>query len=249
MLIPSDRHTPRDLEHWVRCEAADRIYGRLPALARKSARAVDAIRAFAEAGPCYLGTSWGKDSVVACHLAVLAGVRVPMVHIVQLGPHHDPYQELVRDAFLARFGDAVDYHEIIVEPLEREQRDGGRAPQMIEGIARAQRRWGERWIGGLRADESGQRKLSARRGSRSSCWPIAWWTAQDVFAWLAAHDLPVHPSYAMTGGGMWDRDHIRVSIIGGKKGTGHGRREWEWAYYPDVMRRLDAPVTAREDRA
>lgn len=235
-LIECDRHHAADLRWWRRAERADHIIGQLLERRGRSDRAQDIIRRFVDDGPCYLSTSWGKDSVVALHLAVRAGVQIPVVHIVQRGPHQDPYQTAVRDAFLERF--PLDYHEIVVEEVERRQRETGRTPQLQIGIRRAARRFGPRWIGGLRADESAKRKRVAQ--TNTSCWPIRSWLSRDVYGYLAHHDLPVHPAYAMVGGGTWDRDHLRVSIIGGQKGMGTGRRSWEWHYYPDVMERLQS---------
>lgn len=214
------------------------LVGRRLAKSARAAKARASILRFVEDGPCYLGTSWGKDSVVACHLAAQAGARVPIVHIVQEGPQRDPEQHRVRDAFLARFD--VDYHEIIVPEQTRQQRETGHAPALDIGIKQAQARWGKRWISGLRAEESGVRKLRAKIGSDASCWPIAWWTAAEVYGWLAAHDLPVHPAYACTQGGMWDRDWLRVSILGGEKGQQHGRDAWETHYYPQEMAAIRA---------
>lgn len=81
--------------------------------------------------------------------------------------------------------------------------------------------------------------MRARRGLSSTCWPIMWWSARDVYGYLARHDLPVHPSYAMTRGGLEDRDQLRVSIIGGKKGRGFGRQQWERFYYDDVLHGIE----------
>lgn len=237
MLLSSERHSPEDLALWEMLERGDMLTGKRLARSPRSARAVSMLKRFVDEGPCYLGTSWGKDSVVVCHMAASAGVRVPIVHIVQEGPQRDPEQHRVRDVFLARFD--VDYHEVVVEEQTREQRETGRAPALEVGIRRAQARWGKRWISGLRAEESGVRKLRAKIGSDASCWPIAWWTAREVYGWLAYHLLPVHPAYAMTQGGMWDRDWIRVSILGGEKGQQHGRREWERHYYPREMARIE----------
>lgn len=236
-LIQSQRHTVRDLEHWRSFERVDRVTGRRLARGPKPQRAIEQIQRFASEGSCYLSTSWGKDSVVAAHLFVLAGVDAPMVHIVQEGPHKDPDQSLVRDAFLERFPH-VDYHEIVVEPQTREQDADKKTPALQVGIKRASKQFSPRWIGGLRAAESGVRKRAASKRTKGSCWPIARWSAAEVYGWLAYNDLPVHPAYACTQGGMWDRDWIRVSIIGGQKGRTHGRRAWEWAYYPEVMERL-----------
>lgn len=52
----------------------------------------------------------------------------------------------------------------------------------------------------------------------------------------------MHPAYACSFGGALDRERIRVSSLGGQRGTGHGRREWEWAYYRDEMMALGEAV-------
>ena len=72
----------------------------------------------------------------------------------------------------------------------------------------------------------------------SGCAPISAWRESDVFSYLAKNKLPVHPAYAMLGGGRWPRHRLRVAEIGDTHGTGGGRREWEQEYYGDVLRRL-----------
>lgn len=57
----------------------------------------------------------------------------------------------------------------------------------------------------------------------------------DVFAYLHKHDLPVHPAYAMTMGGFYDRRWLRVSSLGGLRGADRGRAEWEQQYYGDIV--------------
>lgn len=68
-----------------------------------------------------------------------------------------------------------------------------------------------------------------------ACRPIGRWTAVDVFAYLRRHDLPVHPAYAMSCGGHYDRRWLRVSPIGGITQAHRGRADWERAYYPDIV--------------
>lgn len=230
MLIASSRHTRADLEHWRRCEEMDRIY-----LARCGARldrlTVDAVRvieAFTAAGPCYAGTSWGKDSVVVAHLASLASPTPPAVWF-PAGAVENPDCVLVRDAFLERF--TVEYREIEASDLmwTDGEHDGAQA-----AFVRESRVVASRYISGVRAEESGARERTMRRNgtaSASTCRPIGWWSAADVFGYLARHDLPVHPAYACTMGGAYDRDRIRVGTIGGRCGTGRGRTEWERRYY------------------
>lgn len=78
-----------------------------------------------------------------------------------------------------------------------------------------------------------------------TCRPIGWWSSADVWAYLARHDLPVHPAYAMTLGGRLERDRIRVHSIGGEDGASFGRVEWEDRYYGDLTARLRGWTRAR----
>src|SRR5690606_18904538 len=169
----------------------------------------------------------------------------------QEGPQKDPEQHRVRDIFLARY--PVDYHEIVVHETRRVHKDdGSHFPALDVGIRQARKRFGERYISGLRAGESGVRKRAFRgtfRAETTSCWPVGEWTGQDIFSWLHLHDLPIHPAYACTMGGMKDRDRIRIGIIGGPKGTEFGLRDWEWTYYRDIMREVARLGIVRSDRS
>lgn len=200
-------------------------------LARSTARldqiaalATAAIRDFVAAGPCYLGTSWGKDSVTVLHLA--REIAVPVVW-VRVDGEENPDCPLVRDAYLARW--PVDYHEIRATSGVA----AGKRTSSL-GFAEAARRFGARHISGVRAEESTTRAITvAVNGIASvgSCRPIARWTAIEIFAYAARHDLPIHPAYACTFGGMLDRGRVRVGALGGERGTGRGRAEWESRYY------------------
>lgn len=240
MLLESSRHTAADLAWWKTREMADKLNGERIAKSQRAERAIDLMESFASRGKCYVSTCFGKDSTVVSHLAALAGLRIPFVHIVQQGPQYDPDIPRVRDAFLARF--PVDYREVVVEPQTKIQEDGKHAPGLDLGIHRAKKQFGGRWIGGMRAAEASIREFTMRTkglACRTSCSPIGWWTADDVFAWLAHHDLPVHPAYGMTDGGRWDRAQIRVSIIGGVKGRHMGRELWEKQYYSDRLLEIE----------
>lgn len=222
MLLQSDRHTPEDLEIWSVLEESD--------LDRK-VKSVD----LSGIPSCdYIATSWGKDSVVVCHAARNLGL--PLVHIRTTSNQRDPYQSDVRDEFLRQFPH-VNYIEMFVG-TNKHQSPGSHAPFLDIGISRCKDVFGPKWCGGLRADESSSRMLASFTDSKSSFWPIKRWSADDVFAYLAQNQLPVHPSYSMVGGGRWDRKQLRVSIIGGQKGRGFGRDEWEMEYYPDIINRM-----------
>jgi len=46
-------------------------------------------------------------------------------------------------------------------------------------------------------------------------------------------------AYACLGGGLYDRDRLRVSALGRTRGQGMGGWEWEHRYYRDEMRALE----------
>lgn len=250
MLLPSPRHRPADLRLWSDLEAADRIHGEQLMRSGKWKRSIEEMRRFAAAGPCYLAVSWGKDSVVLAHLHELSGLKLPVANVAQHGIGYDPHVPDVRDEFLRRFP-CTQYHELVV-PLTDIPDDGGHSPALDEGIRRLAVRFGtRRYIGGIRADESRIRRISlCSRGpsTQNTCQPLGWWTTQDVFGWLAYHDLPVHPSYAMLGGGRFDRSRIRVSTIGGPKGMHSGRSEWEREYYSDILNRMASSRSSGRSR-
>lgn len=230
MLIECDRHTKEDLELWQEYESSDKIHGQT--LDGKITKAVSDIRKFCR-DKCYAATSWGKDSLAMCCLLAQADVNVPVVFIRQVGLMEDPYQIEVQRRFCEEYGFSPDVIEVKLAPYE----STGRSPGLEEGIAISRSKYGKRYISGIRADESAIRTLASFR-LKSSCWPLKNWAARDVFGLIARFELPLHPAYAMTGGGRFNRDQIRVSIIGGNKGLGAGRREWEQEYYSDIINRI-----------
>ena len=232
MLISSPRYSPEDTCRWRELERADAVYSMTKRFSAKVTRAEAALLAFAPSGGCYVGTSWGKDSVVVAEMAYRLRPELPLVWI-SLGEYDNPDCRLVRDAFLAERSSAR-YDEIVIAFPRSE--DGARAGTGVleGGFAEAARRHGDRYVSGVRGAESGARKLRMMIHGESSartCAPIGWWQAADVWAYLYSRGLPVHPAYACMGG-VWERDRIRVASIGGQRGQGHGRAEWESRYYP-----------------
>jgi phosphoadenosine phosphosulfate reductase len=234
MLIASHRHTPDDLALWAEHEAADRVHG--ATLDAKIERAIEVICQFAQ-DRCYAGISWGKDSIVLAHLIATSGIEIPCVWF-RIEPVCNPDCARVANEFLKQW--RLQYESIT--RTCRVDADGWHASGTLESAAaEAETRWGNRRILGIRADESNVRRLTCLRNgedSVSSCRPLAWWTAQDVMGYLARFDLPTHPAYAMLGGGRYDRWWIRVASLGGRRGDGMGRAEWEREYYGDALRRL-----------
>ena len=238
MLIPSPRHTARDLAYWADQEAADRVLAQTKKLEAYEARALDALRSFALGGPFFVGVSWGKDSVAVLHLAwrlAEEGIR-PAAIWFPAGRIENPDCALVRDAFLARW--PVDYREIEAGPAGDVSAVDGHDGAQAE-FERASRRAGGRYASGVRADESGVRRRRMQHWGENSintCAPIGWWPTEYVFAYAAKYDLPLHPLYACSKGGLFERNRLRVGTVGGYRGTEHGRREIETAYYPEMFR-------------
>jgi len=226
-LIKTSRHTVSDLRLWARLSEADLLHGE--SLVSKSVAARNLI----SSTEGYVSVSWGKDSVVVAHLAY--GLGLPLVWI-RVEPIKNPDCELVRDSFLSRF--PCEYYEI--ERWCVNSVGGWKASGTLEsGASEAAKRFGRR-VTGIRMDESSDRRLSAYvhgEQSKNSVRPILRWSVQDVMGYLAMHDLPIHPAYAMLGGGRYDREWLRVCSLGGRRGDGNGRLEWEQEYYGDVLSR------------
>lgn len=241
MLIASARHTAEDVAAWRVSELEDAatVDWKSRKLHEMAERAGAAVASFAERSPCYAGVSWGKDSVVLADIVATHAPDVPLVY-VRVEHVANPDCDLVRDAFLAAHP-RCKYDEITV-PLPRDAQGRRVGKGALEaGFALAVERHGDAYISGVRGSESKARSLRMRRHGVSTdrtCAPLGWWTASDVFAWLHMRGLPVHPAYACTLGGRLDRGRIRVSTLGGERGTGHGRREMEWRYYPEEMATL-----------
>lgn len=239
MLIESPRHTPGDLAAWRELERYDEVFAaRFPA--RKIDHARGVIREFAEAGPCYASTSWGKDSTVVAHLVATSGIKLPLVY-VRMRVWENPDCLTVRDRFLDVYGEFVDYHEYEVDGGSRwwdssfQQRTGSHIGSQF---AEANRAHGSRHITGVRGEESRLRDMAMAiwgEAGPGACRPIGRWTAVDVFAYLYRYNLPVHPAYAMSYGGAKDRRWIRVSPIGGISNAHKDRADWEEHYYPDIV--------------
>lgn len=234
MLIPSSRHSVADLERWRLVDDQARVHAQLRSHQKNVQRAWDEVLSFTGVGGCYAGVSWGKDSTVLAHLIVSLVPRIPLVW-VRVEPDYNPDCLLVRDLFLER-NPSARYDEIVVQRGNGEYRAHG---TLDAGTRIAQRRHGARYLSGVRAEESGQRKRRMTRWGASSggtCAPIGWWSGWDVFAYLLTQGLPIHPAYACTMDGQLDPLRVRVGPLGGqvgqRPGDGFGRAEWERRYYP-----------------
>lgn len=246
MLIASERHSADDLQRWAIAERCDALHAQSSRYRRALLRAESALAAFAANDCGYVGVSWGKDSTALADLAQRICPQATLVY-VRCEPLANPDCDLVRDAFL-RAWPAARYEEIESPCLSGELAlDGaghvmqlGRSGPWGRGLA-ALRRLSHRHVTGVRAEESRGRRIRCRTHGEiagGGCAPLAWWTAADVFAHLYARGLPVHPAYACVMGGAFDRERLRVDMIGCEIGQHQGRGAWEEHYYPDALREI-----------
>lgn len=227
MLIPSHRHRPEDLLLWAELEAADLINASSWRMQKKIEASKKIVDSFIADDPAYCSVSWGKDSVVVAHIVRQLSATIKLVWV--RWPRSDnPDSVLVRDTF----ADNLSFD--VIAP-DDDADDGRLGFSLAAKFAETPRR-----ISGLRASESTSRRLSISHeiNTLNSCRPLAWWSLADIFGYLAVNSLPVHPVYAMLGGGRWNREQIRVDSIGGARGRGAGRDQWEREYYGDVLNRL-----------
>lgn len=246
VLIDSPRLTAADRQHWARLEHYDDALSKDPALDRLAKQGQAAIREWAAAGPGVVSVSWGKDSVVAAHLAATSGANTPMVW-VRSDPFEMPECEQVRDAFLGRHPH-VRYEERVVHLRNPKRGEPGHEAHAMDPARRSQdvlsEAVTERYVSGVRGQESRIRRISvAHRGlvTARTCRPVAHWSAEQIFAYLHREGLPVHPAYAMTVGGHHDRRWLRVHPLCSTppaRSAVHGddRAGWEDTYYMDVIR-------------
>ncbi len=261
MLIASPRHRARDLELWAETAEADLLHWPRLRDSGKVQRSLAAIREFAAncaaidpRRPFYVGVSWGKDSVVAFALCLAAELSPDSINL--RCTNRNPDCDAVRDAFFERFPGSLRHHREV--PVDYEDLHAAKSDlpdveldkrtdeRWYSAIRETSRPYGGRHLLGIRADESRGRTIRCCRwgiSSPNACAPLAWWTEQDVFAYLAYFDLPIHPAYAMLGGGRWPRERIRTAEIGDTRGKGGGRAQWEREYYGDVLNRMAAGAT------
>lgn len=230
MLIDSPRLTDADRAAWP--VLAMRYRQPRWLVEQRAREARNRILRFAAEGSCHVGVSWGKDSVVVAHLARAVDADIPLVW-VRLGEADNPDCAAVRTAYLCEW--PSNYAEVEAPPATYV--DGSLVTGARRGgYALAEEQFGDRRITGIRAQESSTRAMSAAVhgvATDRSCRPILHWTTAEVFAHLLHYDLPIHPAYAMTMGGQLDMERLRVASIGGLRGRGAGRREWELTYYGD----------------
>ena len=199
-----------------------------------------AVSDFLAGGPAYVGVSWGKDSVVVADLVLRMAPEVPLLNCI-VQPVDNPENSAVRDAFLTVHPAAQLFESEVWCHLDG---NGWHQTGTLEAAfaAYVEQSGVDRYISGVRAAESTKRLLTVLRNGmvgERTCRPLAHWTSRDVFFYAHTHGLPLHPSYAMSMGGHYDRGRLRVAFLEGKAGRGMGRLELERFYYREEMAAIE----------
>lgn len=238
------RCTGLDWEMWRSWARADSVWAATRAHQKRVDAAARALEAFCASGPRgYIGVSWGKDSTAVMLLAHQLGIDWPLVYVA-IEPVKHPDNDRTRDAWFARYPElAAHYHEVVVRCVPKPST--GRYDTNLaykQGFAECARRFGSRYVSGVRADESGVRKMITRRlglgdEGANTARPIGFWRGEDVFAFL--RDEPLSPAYPCTMAGLFERRRVRVNNLWGLYGEEFGRREHEETYYRSDLRRIE----------
>jgi len=244
VLIDSPRLTDADRRRWRDFLRADELHARTGMYKTHVKLTMEIIVKFIEKNlNYYVAVSWGKDSVALAHMFYTSWARCKYYYLRNVLKAPEGCLA-VRDAFLARF--PVDYEEIAYDYADADETyfDANGYHVKWFNIQRDLHKKHDVHVTGVRADENAERRmrfLHYGTETEHTFAPFKYLNARDVFAYLWEHDLPVHPNYAMTGGGgqaRWDKYKIRVSALGHERGDGMGRREWEDEYYLAEMNRI-----------
>ena len=251
MLIYSPRLTIDDIDLWEKSVVLDEAHAKTDGYKSRLAKARRAIQEFVSGRPdgrFYGGISFGKDSIVMCHLMRQYAPKMPIISIrnVENFNPDSPRVELALKDMLSHDYKIIEYDYRKADESYYDK--DGNPVKWYNILDDLKREYGAH-VTGIRADESAKR---CRRvcvfgyETAFSFAPLAYMTVKDIFAYLHENSLPVHPVYAMTGGGRYDRYRLRVSAIGNPEGRGVGRLKWEKEYYGDVLNRIGKTLWLRE---
>jgi len=233
MLIKCNKHTKEDLELWESYNEADIIYYNMHDMKEKEKRAVDLIK---KINPDYVSISWGKDSTVLAHLCYKSG---HFNYVWFRNQYENPYCYMVKDIYIKKYN--INNFEIFKKVSLENIKNDFINFHSLKCHKIAEKKFGKKYMTGIRIEESGIRKVTILKNgiysnNRSS--PIAFWKNEDIFAYLAFYKLPVHPNYAMLGGGRYNRKNIRVGPL--TMASQFGQKQWEKEYYFNEINKINA---------
>jgi len=222
-----------------------RLHARLIGTRRRFGAALSMVDAHLAAHGGHVAWSGGKDSTVVADIAHTVRPGTPIVTYVAGTEYPEvlPYCEAV--AIGRGWSWATIQTADVTELLDDGVRpsDGGAWwDAMIAGPATiAHSRYGPGLLWGLRADESAARAamlystrgVHDRKDGVTTCAPLWRWAALDVYAYLAAHDVALCPTYARMADVGMPPDARRVGRIIGRRNM-QERLLWLQRGWPDT---------------
>jgi phosphoadenosine phosphosulfate reductase len=211
----------------------------------------------------YASMSFGKDSTVMIHLllSVIPDLKVMYVNCGEWDEWPDTPR--VKDEFLSRFpcefielhGPSIIefYRQVGIYTQDEEatkaerqaQREYGNSLAKILDAEAYTRKFDGTFIGLRKEESDNRRRLFAMRGTVYyaktrhlwACHPLAYWSARDVWAYIAKYNLPYNELYDLDPQG---REIARNGAMIGTRSARYGRMVFLKRIYPDWFNRLVA---------
>lgn len=166
-----------------------------------------------------LSSSFGAQSAVSLHMAVVQWPEIPVV-LVDTGYLFPETYKFI-DELTERLSLNLKVYRSKISPAWQEARYGNLWENGIEGIEkynylnkvepmnRAMEELNPRaWLAGLRRQQASSRRelevVGFQRG-RFKVHPIIDWTDRDIYLYLKKHDLPYHP--------LWDEGYVSIGDV------------------------------------
>jgi 3'-phosphoadenosine 5'-phosphosulfate sulfotransferase (PAPS reductase)/FAD synthetase len=211
---------------------------------------VNALTRFGE--PAAVGVSGGKDSVAMCH--IVAQHCRPTIIWNDSGLELPDSEQIVNElatqlglqVIVARGVDALARKMEIGAEAARAQTTKTDSLCIIGPVRKALTDIAAKveFVGLRKAESKRRRAVISKYGpmydsKRWGCgiaWPMRHWQAADIFAYIDAHRLPLHPAYTRT---QWqERDSIRVSWAWDSNRENQGDIEYLRRFYPQIFSRI-----------
>lgn len=234
----------------------DLVWSRLDSFKRRVDRALESIREAGEHGEIGVSFSAGKDSTVTLDLvrqvfpsakAALfdSGDELPDTYAMAIELDADVIKPRLTMREMARYSGWWGYANPVDPgcPFDAKRILVGEPSETFV----VKNRLGVIAYG-LRAEESGGRALHIKcRGDlfrgKDRTWysmPVAKWSLQDVWAYIASRSLRYHKAYDDMSRARIERGMQRVSGLLGERGSGAGRHALLRRFAPDIWREITA---------
>lgn len=235
-----------------------RVRAQLPSFRRRVLAADAVLRSASERGPIIVATSWGKDSTALADLAVQTLGRVPLLHIAS--SYRLPGWQRVHDHFAARtevvtieprrtLTETLEWLHAVGLPHERTRSQQAAVVSAIKkdvGTTYCQNNGYAVQALGMRAEENPRtrgrlfrvRGLTYEARGLTIVNPIGWWTAADVWSYIADRGLPYHPMYDCESHGL-TRETLRNAGWLTTDSAERGRIAWLRTHFREQYRLLE----------